>query len=250
LYALPRYATHKKPAAGSGPTAGGLSTLLNESRNFEGGGEFRRPGLARTPCLLIDRSRPGLKRHVPSLAETGPLFKCGVLGVVRAGSGRRRRAGSALHPPPSRPCRRCKSPAQDLADRWPNRKALARSDWHGREQGNGGTRGAAEAIDGPEQLLSRPASPSAFSRVNHLQEAFALARSRASRRRSRRSRRLLARSAGCRRGGTSVATTIAAIVSTGAWLGSDSAGRASMNSSTARPLDVIFHPPLARSTGP
>jgi MOSC domain-containing protein YiiM len=39
----------------------------------------------RTPCVLIDRFRAGLKRHVLSSAETGPAFKCGVLGVVRAG---------------------------------------------------------------------------------------------------------------------------------------------------------------------
>ncbi|KYG98515.1 MOSC domain-containing protein [Bradyrhizobium sp. DOA1] len=39
----------------------------------------------RTPCVLIDRFRAGLKRQVRSSAETGPPFKCGVLGVVRAG---------------------------------------------------------------------------------------------------------------------------------------------------------------------
>jgi hypothetical protein len=39
----------------------------------------------RTPCLLIDRFRAGLKRQVLSSAETGPPFKSGVLGVVRAG---------------------------------------------------------------------------------------------------------------------------------------------------------------------
>jgi hypothetical protein len=39
----------------------------------------------RTPCVLIDRFQPGLKRQVVSSAETGPPFKCGVLGVVRAG---------------------------------------------------------------------------------------------------------------------------------------------------------------------
>lgn len=39
----------------------------------------------RTPCVLIDRFRAGLKRHVISSAETGPPFKCGALGVVRAG---------------------------------------------------------------------------------------------------------------------------------------------------------------------
>jgi len=39
----------------------------------------------RTPCVLIDRFRAGLKRQVISSAETGPPFKSGVLGVVRAG---------------------------------------------------------------------------------------------------------------------------------------------------------------------
>jgi MOSC domain-containing protein YiiM len=39
----------------------------------------------RTPCVLIDRFRAGLKRRVLSSAETGPASKCGVLGVVRAG---------------------------------------------------------------------------------------------------------------------------------------------------------------------
>ena len=39
----------------------------------------------RTPCVLIDRYRAGLKRHVLSSTETGPPFKSGVLGVVRAG---------------------------------------------------------------------------------------------------------------------------------------------------------------------
>lgn len=76
------------------------------------------------------------------------------------------------------------------------------------------------------------------------QDALALARSRASRRRSRRSCRRLARSAG-RSGGTCVGEHNAAIASStkGAWIGSDAAGRASMMSSTDRPLDVIFHPP-------
>jgi hypothetical protein len=61
--------------------------------------------------------------------------------------------------------------------------------------------------------------------------AFALARSRASRRRSRRSRRLFARSAGCRSGGTGVGASAAPVTSSTkrAWIGSDAAGRASMN---------------------
>jgi hypothetical protein len=39
----------------------------------------------RTPCVLIDRFRSGLKRQVLSSAERGPPFKSGVLGVVRVG---------------------------------------------------------------------------------------------------------------------------------------------------------------------
>jgi len=39
----------------------------------------------RTPCVLIDRFQAGLRRHVLAPAETGPPFKSGVLGVVRAG---------------------------------------------------------------------------------------------------------------------------------------------------------------------
>lgn len=39
----------------------------------------------RTPCVLIDRFRAGLKQQVLSSAETGRPFKSGVLGVVRAG---------------------------------------------------------------------------------------------------------------------------------------------------------------------
>ena len=39
----------------------------------------------RTPCVLIDRFRAGLKRQVLSSSETGPPFISGVLGVVRAG---------------------------------------------------------------------------------------------------------------------------------------------------------------------
>ncbi|TWA92599.1 MOSC domain-containing protein [Bradyrhizobium stylosanthis] len=39
----------------------------------------------RTPCVLIDRFQAGRKRHVLLSAETGPAFKSGVLGVVRAG---------------------------------------------------------------------------------------------------------------------------------------------------------------------
>lgn len=39
----------------------------------------------RTPCVLIDRFRSGLKRHVLSSAAAGPTFRCGVMGVVRTG---------------------------------------------------------------------------------------------------------------------------------------------------------------------
>ena len=39
----------------------------------------------RTPCVLINRYRAGLKPQVLSSAKTGPPFKCGVLGVVRIG---------------------------------------------------------------------------------------------------------------------------------------------------------------------
>jgi hypothetical protein len=39
----------------------------------------------RTPCVLIDRFRTDLKRHVLSSAATGPRFRCGVMGMVRAG---------------------------------------------------------------------------------------------------------------------------------------------------------------------
>ena len=45
---------------------------------------FELTGL-RTPCVLIDRFQAGLKRQVLSSVERGPPFKCGVLGVVRAG---------------------------------------------------------------------------------------------------------------------------------------------------------------------
>lgn len=81
-------------------------------------------------------------------------------------------------------------------------------------------------------------------------EAFALALSRATRRRSRRSRRRLARSAGCRSRGTGVGEDTIVCSTESAWIGSFAAGRASMNSSTVRPLDVICQPPLMRSTNP
>jgi MOSC domain-containing protein YiiM len=37
-----------------------------------------------TPCSLIDKFQSGLRRQVISSAETAP-FRCGALGVVRAG---------------------------------------------------------------------------------------------------------------------------------------------------------------------
>ncbi|WP_322596991.1 MOSC domain-containing protein [Bradyrhizobium sp. SEMIA] len=39
----------------------------------------------RTPCVLVDRFRAGVKRHVLSSEKTGPSFRCGVLGIVRFG---------------------------------------------------------------------------------------------------------------------------------------------------------------------
>jgi MOSC domain-containing protein YiiM len=39
----------------------------------------------RTPCLLIDRYRVGLKRQLIRPDKSEPCFRCGVLGVVEAG---------------------------------------------------------------------------------------------------------------------------------------------------------------------
>jgi MOSC domain-containing protein YiiM len=39
----------------------------------------------RTPCVLIDRFQAGLKDCMVRTGESGPRYKCGVLGVVRAG---------------------------------------------------------------------------------------------------------------------------------------------------------------------
>ncbi|WP_349642860.1 MOSC domain-containing protein [Bradyrhizobium japonicum] len=39
----------------------------------------------RTPCVLIDRFRSGLKRRVISPEKAGPAFRCGILGIVRTG---------------------------------------------------------------------------------------------------------------------------------------------------------------------
>lgn len=39
----------------------------------------------RTPCVLIDRFRSGLKQHLLPSEKIGPAFRCGVMGVVRTG---------------------------------------------------------------------------------------------------------------------------------------------------------------------
>jgi hypothetical protein len=39
----------------------------------------------RTPCVLIDRFRTGLKGHMTQTVASGPKFRCGVLGIVRVG---------------------------------------------------------------------------------------------------------------------------------------------------------------------
>ncbi|MFT4120844.1 MOSC domain-containing protein [Bradyrhizobium sp.] len=39
----------------------------------------------RAPCVLIDKFKAGLKRHVLSSPQSEPPFRCGVLGVVRTG---------------------------------------------------------------------------------------------------------------------------------------------------------------------
>jgi MOSC domain-containing protein YiiM len=39
----------------------------------------------RTPCVLIDRFRNGLKRHMIQTVAGRPKFRCGVLGIVTAG---------------------------------------------------------------------------------------------------------------------------------------------------------------------
>jgi MOSC domain-containing protein YiiM len=38
----------------------------------------------RTPCVLLDRFQTGLKKQLIDGSE-GPLYKCGVMGIVRAG---------------------------------------------------------------------------------------------------------------------------------------------------------------------
>lgn len=39
----------------------------------------------RTPCVLIDRFRSGLKQYVLPSEKTDPAFRCGVMGVIRTG---------------------------------------------------------------------------------------------------------------------------------------------------------------------
>lgn len=56
--------------------------------------------------------------------------------------------------------------------------------------------------------------------------------------------------AGCRSGGTGAGEVALVSKTGGASALSKAVGRASINSSNARPLDVIFHPPLIRLTNP
>jgi MOSC domain-containing protein YiiM len=39
----------------------------------------------RTPCVLIDRFRKGLKKEMIRKAAGAPKFRCGVLGIITAG---------------------------------------------------------------------------------------------------------------------------------------------------------------------
>ena len=105
----------------------------------------------RTPCGLIDRFRAGLKRHVLSSAETGPPFKSGVLGVVRSGGAVAAGDNRAGAPPVHLVSGLAGAVRARCTTRRPDSRieALGRSGWHGRKQGNGGTLGAGEAIDGP-----------------------------------------------------------------------------------------------------
>jgi hypothetical protein len=75
LHALPRYATHKKPAAGLGPTAGSVPIFINESRNFEGSEEFPRP-LVRQHSKMSDLhafSGCSAEKADPSRIELGSI---------------------------------------------------------------------------------------------------------------------------------------------------------------------------------
>jgi hypothetical protein len=58
----------------------------------------------RTPCILIDRFRPGLKARMIRTNRAGPKFKCGVLAVVRVG-GLVAAGDLARVEPPDRPWR-------------------------------------------------------------------------------------------------------------------------------------------------
>jgi MOSC domain-containing protein len=57
-----------------------LGTLLNLGENAV----IELTGL-RTPCVLIDRFRAGLKGRMIRTGKIDPRFKCGVLGTVRTG---------------------------------------------------------------------------------------------------------------------------------------------------------------------
>jgi hypothetical protein len=78
----------------------------------------------RTPCVLIDRFRAGLKRRLLSSAERGPPFKSGVLSVVQSGgtvaagdTTGARAPGFAFRPPHFGPCRRCRKTRPWLENR-------------------------------------------------------------------------------------------------------------------------------------
>jgi hypothetical protein len=47
----------------------------------------------RTPCVLIDRFRTGLKEHLTQAVASRPKFRCGVLGIVMACPSRTRAPG-------------------------------------------------------------------------------------------------------------------------------------------------------------
>jgi len=76
---------------------GCCTSLLWQFAGYDGalaaGATFRSASNAPFFAAAIDRFQGGLKRQVLSSAETGPPFRCGVLGVVRAGLWRYR-AGS------------------------------------------------------------------------------------------------------------------------------------------------------------
>ncbi|MGY4368844.1 hypothetical protein ACVW1A_004909 [Bradyrhizobium sp. LB1.3] len=188
---------------------------------------------------------PGTPRLVLSSAKTGLPFKTEVLGEVRSGGTVAYRAGSAFVlairacPLGRRTC------AQLAVIPFLSRTSLAANNVTAVRLGLRGNRQSGTiATAAPSRRL--------FLGFDPPQEAFALARSRPSRRRWRRSRRRLARSAGCRSGGTGAVsdTNCGASSAAACWAGSDASGRTSINSSTTRPFAVIFQPPLMRSTKP